>query len=61
MIHIEKIKSNILQKLSINNKNISVNLVSHQNTRSESDLSEKRREINPSLSDMEFTWLEEYY
>jgi hypothetical protein len=60
MIHIEKIKTNILQKLSINNKNISVNLVSHQNTRSESDLSEQRREINPSLSDMEFTWLEEY-
>lgn len=53
MIHIEKIKSNILQKLSINNKDISVNLVSHQNTRSESDLSEKRREINHSLSDMD--------
>jgi len=53
MIHVEKIKSNILQKLSINNKDISVNLVSHQNTRSESDLSKKRREINPSLSDMD--------
>jgi hypothetical protein len=35
-------------------------LVSNQNTRSESDLSDKRREINPSLSDMEFTWLEDY-
>jgi hypothetical protein len=60
MIHIDNIKSNILQKLSINNKNISVNLVYQQNTRSESNLSEKRREINPSLSEMEFTWLEEY-
>ena len=60
MLHIEKIKNNILQKLSINNKNISVNLVYQQNTRSESNLSEKRREINPSLSGMEFTWLEDY-
>ena len=59
MIDIDNIKSNILQKLSINNKNISVNLVAHQNTRFERDLGEKRREINPSLSDMEFTWLED--
>ncbi|HEY6657340.1 MAG TPA: hypothetical protein VIZ62_02305 [Nitrososphaeraceae archaeon] len=46
--------------MSINKKNISVNLVYQQNTRAESDLSEKRREINPCLSGMEFTWLEDY-
>ncbi|MDW3604871.1 MAG: hypothetical protein QOK67_07510 [Nitrososphaeraceae archaeon] len=44
----------------MNNKNISVNLVSHQNTRSKSDLSEKRIAINPSLFDMEFTWLKDH-
>jgi hypothetical protein len=60
MIHIEKIQSNILQKLSINNKNISVNLLSYQNKQSKSDLSEKNIVINSSLFDMEFTWLEDH-
>ena len=60
MTHIDNFKSNILQKLSINNKNISVNLLSYQNKQSKSDLSEKNIVINSSLFDMEFTWLEDH-
>ena len=60
VFHIEKIKINFLPRMLIKNKNISVDVVSHQNTTSETPLPHKRININPSLSDMEFTWLDDY-
>jgi hypothetical protein len=59
-LNIEKIKINFLQKLLINDQNISVNLGSHQNTRAEPSPTHKSIDISPSLSDMEFSWLEEH-
>jgi hypothetical protein len=46
--------------LLINDQNISFNLGSHQNTRAEPSPTHKSIDISPSLSDMEFSWLEEH-
>ena len=56
---VEKIKINVLQRLLIKNKKISVNLMSDKNI-SETPLTYKKTNINPSLSDMEFTWIDDY-
>jgi len=56
---VEKIKINVLQRLLIKNKKISVNLISDKNI-SETPITYNRTNINPSLSDMEFTWIDDY-
>jgi len=56
---VEKIKINVLQRLLIKNKKISVNLISDKNI-SETPITYNRKNINPSLSDMEFTWIDDY-
>jgi len=58
MFSVENIKINFLQRL-IKNKKISVNLISDKNI-SETPPTYKRTNINPSLSDMEFTWIDDY-
>ena len=59
MFSVEKIKINVLQRLLIKNKKISVNLISDKNI-SETPITYNRKNINPSLSDMEFTWIDDY-
>jgi hypothetical protein len=60
VFNIEKIKINFLQKWLINDQNISLNLGSHQNTRSELPPTDKSIDTSPSLSDIEFSWLEDH-
>ena len=59
MLPIEKIKFNIRTMLKVNTKKSSIKLISDNDNTNE-NLSNKTPEPVPVLTDMEFTWIEDY-
>jgi hypothetical protein len=62
MLQIGRVRFNFLDRLKIKNKNQSIILHSDNDNNSKEDLSNNNNTSVPSplLTDMEFTWIEDY-
>lgn len=60
MLQIGKMRINLLTRLKIKNKNQSVKLISENKNNHKENLSNNTTRPVPSLTDMEFNWIEDY-
>ncbi len=59
MLQIDKLKFNIRTMLKIKNKKQSIKLISDNDNKRENILNSNKDSV-PSLTDMEFKWIEDY-
>jgi hypothetical protein len=60
MLQIGRMKSNLLNRLQIKKKNQSIKLHSDHDNNINENLSNNTTGLVPSLTDMEFNWIEDY-
>jgi hypothetical protein len=60
MLQIGKMRINLLTRLKIKNKNQSVKLISENKNNHKENSSNNTTRPVPSLTDMEFNWIEDY-